>query len=70
MVHSGAGALPSLEASVTATEGGSFTCKCEFLQSLGLPGKMNMVVCKHNAFERVGRVQAPAFEAIITKSAS
>lgn len=43
MAHSGGGTLPSLGASVTATEGGSFMCKCEFLQSFGLPGKVNMV---------------------------
>lgn len=70
MVHSGGDSSLSLGTSVTATEGGSFMCKCEFLQSFGLPGKVNMVACKHNAFERVDRVQAPTFEAVMTKSAS
>lgn len=62
--------LLSLGTSVTATKGGSFMCKCEFLQSFGLPGKVNMVACKHNAFERVKRMQAPTFKAVMTKSAS
>lgn len=70
MGHSGAGTLPSLGAPVTAAKGGSFMCKCEFLQSFALPGKVNMVACEHNASERVERVQAPTFEAVMTKSAS